>query len=105
MQTLHAAVATPSQKLAAAARRERQQKIAAQARPDTPIACRSASVRTQQASGLRPAPQAVPQRIERQKKIRAPIRTWFWIVDEINPSLPPGSPSRTFRPPWNAIAR
>src|SRR5207253_408379 len=30
------------------------------------------------------------QRIERQKKIRTPIRTWFWIVDEINPCLPRG---------------
>jgi Bacterial dnaA protein helix-turn-helix len=45
MHPLHAAAATPSQKLAAAAaRRERERKIAAQARPDTPIACPSASV-------------------------------------------------------------
>ena len=91
MQALHATVATPSQKLAAAARRERQQKIAAKARLDTPIACPSASARSRQTSGLRPpAPQAIPQRIERQKKIRTPIRTWFWIVDEINPCLPRG---------------
>jgi hypothetical protein len=88
MQPLHAAVATPSQKLAAAARGQRQQKIAAQARPDTPTACPSASVRMQQANRLRPAPQTVPQQTERPKKARAPIRTWFWIVNEINPRPP-----------------
>jgi chromosomal replication initiation ATPase DnaA len=85
MQTLHAAVATPSQKLAAAARRERERKIAAQARPDSAIACPSASVRSQQAGASRPSPQAVQAWSERQKKIHAPIKTWFWIVDELNP--------------------
>jgi DnaA-like protein len=95
MQTLHAAVATPSQKLAAAARRERERKIAAKARPDSPIACSSASVRSQQAGGLcpppsppPPSPQLIQAWTERQKTIHAPIRTWFWIVDEINPRPP-----------------
>jgi hypothetical protein len=89
--TLHAAVATPSQKRAAAARRERERKIAAHARQDFPISCPSASVRSQQAGALRPSPspQAVQAWTERQKKIHAPFKTWFWIVDEINPSPPP----------------
>jgi hypothetical protein len=92
MQTiLHAAVATPSQKLAAAARRERERKVAAHAHPDSPICCPSASVRSQQAGTSRPQPppQAVHAWAERQKKIHAPFKTWFWIVDEINPSPPP----------------
>jgi hypothetical protein len=87
MQTpLHAAVATPSQRLAAAARREREQKIAAKARPDTPIACPSASVRSEQAGEVRPSPspQAASAGTDRQKEIHAPIKAWFWIVDEIN---------------------
>jgi hypothetical protein len=88
MHPLHAAAATPSQKLAAAARRERERKIAAQARPDTPIACPSASARSEQASGLRRRLRAVPPPTEPPKRIR-PVRTWFWIVDEINPSHPP----------------
>ena len=92
MQTiLHAAVATPSQKLAAAARRERERKIAAHAHPDSPIACPSASVRSQQPGASRPppSPPAVQAWAERQKKIRAPFKTWFCIVDEINPPPPP----------------
>lgn len=84
--TLHAAAATPSQKLAAAARRARAQKIAAQARPDSPIACPSASVRSQQVSASRPAPpQAAQASANRQKQMSAPARAWFWIVEEINP--------------------
>jgi hypothetical protein len=88
MPPLHAAAATPSQKLAAAARRERERKIAAQARPDTPIVCPSASARSKQASGLRPRLPAVPPPTEPPRRIRRPVRIWFWIVDEINPSLP-----------------
>ena len=88
MHPLHAAAATPSQKLAAAARRERERKIAAQARPDTPIACPSASARSKQASGLRSRLPAVPPPAEPPKRIRPPVRTWFWIVDEINPRPP-----------------
>jgi hypothetical protein len=86
MQTpLHAAVATPSQRLAAAARRERQRKIAARAHPDSPIACPSASER----SGP-PPPSAAPTadaRIpaEPQKQLHAPIKTWFWIINERDP--------------------
>jgi Bacterial dnaA protein helix-turn-helix len=86
---LHAAVATPSQRLAAAARREREKKIAAKAHPDAPIACPSASARSQQAKASRPSlPPAAQTRPERLKKIHAPIKTWFWIVDEINPPHP-----------------
>ena len=88
MQPLHAAVATASQKLAAAARRERERRIAAQARPDTPIACPSASVRSQQVSGSRPRQPAVPPGAEPPQRIRAAVRTWFWIVEEINPQPP-----------------
>ncbi len=103
---LHAAVATPSQRLAAAARREREQKIAAKARPDSPIVCPSASVRSHHAGAPRsapaPAPQAVQAWSERQKRIHAPIRTWFWIVDEINP---PPSPKLTIEEIQSAVAR
>jgi len=91
MQTaIHAAMATPAQRLAAAARREREQRIAARAHPDSPIACPSASVRSQQAKAPRPSPspQVIQAWAERQKKIHAPIKTWFWIVDEINPPPP-----------------
>jgi hypothetical protein len=92
MQTilLHAAVATPSQKRAAAARRERERKIAAHAHPDSPISCPSASLRSQPAGASRPqpSPPAVQAWAERPKKIHPPLRTWFWIVDEINPSAP-----------------
>jgi hypothetical protein len=88
MPPIHAESATPSQKLAAAARRERERKIAAHARPDTPIACPSASVRSRQASGLRPQPPAMQPPAERPKRTRPPVRTWFCIIDEINPSLP-----------------
>jgi DnaA-like protein len=91
MQTLlHAAVATPSQKRAAAARRERERKIAAHAHPDSPISCPSASLRSQQAGASRPQPppQAVQAGPERLKKISAPLKTWFWIVDEVDPSAP-----------------
>jgi hypothetical protein len=76
---LHAAVATPSQQRAAAARRERERKIAAHAHPDSAIA------RPQAAS---PPPEAVKAWAERQKQIHAPIKTWFWIVDEVGPPLP-----------------
>lgn len=92
MQTLlHAAVATPSQKLAAAARRERERKIAAHAHPDSLIASPSASVRSQQAGESRPppSPPAAQTGPGRLKKIGAPLKTWFWIVEEIDPSLPP----------------
>jgi hypothetical protein len=92
MQTilLHAAVATPSQKRAAAARRERERKIAARAHPDSPISCPPASLRSQQAGAPRPqpSPPAVQAGPEQLKKISAPLKTWFWIVDEINPSAP-----------------
>jgi hypothetical protein len=88
MQPLHTAAATPSQKQAAAARRERERKIAAHARPDTPITCSSASVRSKQASGLQPSLPTVQPPEQRQKRNRSPVRTWFCIVDEINPSLP-----------------
>jgi hypothetical protein len=84
MPRLYAAVATPSQKRAAAARREREQKIAAQAHADTPIACPSASVRSKQASGLRPPPPAVQPPVERPRRSRSPPRIWFWILDEID---------------------
>ena len=88
MPPLHAATATPSQKLAADARRERERKIAAQARPDTPIVCPSASVRSLQAGGLRPPPPAVRPSAERPEQTHPPVRTWFYITDEIDPSLP-----------------
>jgi hypothetical protein len=88
MPPLHAAVGTPSQKRAAAARRERERKIAAQARPDTPIACPSASVRSQQANGLRSPPPNGEPIAERPKRTRPPAGTWFCIIDEINPSQP-----------------
>jgi hypothetical protein len=87
---LHAAVATPSQKSAAAARRERERKIAAHAHPDPPMACPSASVRSQPAVASRPqpSPPAVQAGAERLKKIRAPFKTWLRIVDGINPPAP-----------------
>jgi hypothetical protein len=67
-----------------------ERKIAARAHPDSPIACPSASVQSQQAgaSRSRPSPPAVQARPERLKKMHAPFKTWFWIVDEINPSPP-----------------
>jgi Bacterial dnaA protein helix-turn-helix len=87
MQTiLHAAVATPSQQRAAAARRERERKIAAHAHPDSPIACPSASAQSPQTAPLRPSPpQAAETPPGRLKKIDTPRKTWFWIVEEINP--------------------
>jgi hypothetical protein len=87
---LHAAVATPSQRSAAAARRERERKIAAHAHPVSPIACPSASVRARPAGASRPqpSPPAVQAGAERLKKIRAPFKTWFRIVDEINTPAP-----------------
>jgi hypothetical protein len=105
MQTaVHQPAATPSQKLAAAARRERERKIAAQAVADSPIACPSASVRSQQTGASRPTPtpQAVQAWTERQKKTHAPIKTWFWIVDELNP-LP--SPKLSIEEIQIAVAR
>jgi hypothetical protein len=94
MAPLYAPAATPSQKLAAAARRERERKIAAHARPDTPIAHPPALVRPQPASSLRrlPISAAAPCPSERQERPPAPTGTWFWIVEEINPS-PPREPS------------
>jgi hypothetical protein len=79
---LHSAAATPSQKLAAEAHRARERKIAAQAHPDSSIACPSASARHQQA-GL-PAPQPVSAS-SAQKPNRARGAHWFWIVNEIRP--------------------
>jgi hypothetical protein len=88
MQTpLHAATATPSQQRAAAARRERERKIAARAHPDTPIACPSASERAKQVTA-KPSPEAAKTWTARQKQIHTPRKTWFWIVDEIRPDLP-----------------
>jgi chromosomal replication initiation ATPase DnaA len=81
MQTpLHAAAATPSQQRAAAARRERERKIAARAHPDSANARPSAPAS--------PPAEAVKAWAERQKQIHAPIKTWFWIVDEVGPPLP-----------------
>jgi hypothetical protein len=76
---LHAAVLTPSQQRAAAERRERERKIAARAA----IVCRSLST-----EGGSPPPEAIKTWAERQKQIHAPVKTWFWIVDEIDPPLP-----------------
>lgn len=39
LPVLHSPAATPSQKLAAEARRQRERRIASQAHPDTPISC------------------------------------------------------------------
>src|SRR4051812_43090936 len=77
---LHSAAATPSQKLAAQARRARARNIAAKAQPDSPIACPSASSRTRQTaiSPLAPAPAAA-------EPDRPRGRHWFWIVNEIKP--------------------
>jgi Bacterial dnaA protein helix-turn-helix len=86
---LHAAVTTPSQKRAAAARRERERKIAEHAHPDSPIACPSASARSRQPGALQPPqPQAAQTGPGRLKKIDTPFKTWFWIVDEIDPRAP-----------------
>lgn len=90
MAPLHASAATPSQKLASAARRERERKIAAHARPDTPIACPSASARPLQANGLQrsPIPPSASPSIERRKQDPALVRIWFRIIEEIIPSFP-----------------
>jgi hypothetical protein len=74
---LHAAIATPSQRLAAAARRERERRIAAQARPDhVPLR----TLRPEPAPPL-PSPQPV------EAATTPPLKTWFWIVAEIDPSV------------------
>jgi Bacterial dnaA protein helix-turn-helix len=80
---LHAAVATPSQRLAAAARRERERRIAAQARPDP------ASLQTLRSEpALSPEPQAVDAVVgPRDQTRKLPIKPWFWIVAEIDPSV------------------
>jgi hypothetical protein len=77
--TLYSAIATPSQKLAAEARRERERKIAARAQPDSPIACPSASVRSRAHLPL-PAPE-----ITGSGQIREIGRPWFWIIDDVTP--------------------
>jgi hypothetical protein len=88
--TLHSAIATPSQKLAAEARRERERKITAKAHPDSPIACPSASVRSQQAGAAPPAPTPASawKTAGPHQPVRARGRNWFWIVGEIDPRLP-----------------
>jgi hypothetical protein len=86
--TLHSAIATPSQKLAAEARRERERKIAAKAQPDSEIACPSASVRSG-AVPPSPSPVSAGKGNGPQKAVRARSQIWFWIVEEINPRLPP----------------
>ena len=79
---LHSAAATPSQKLAAEAHRARERKIAAQAHPDSPIACPSATARQQQAGVPTPQPVSASST---QKPNRARGAHWFWIVNEIKP--------------------
>jgi hypothetical protein len=74
---LHAAVLTPSQQRAAAERRERERKIAARA-----------ITHAASAQPVSPPPEAIKTWAERQKQIHAPVKTWFWIVDEIDPPLP-----------------
>ena len=66
---LHSAAATPSQKLAAEARRARERKIAAQAHPE------QAALSTPHAG---PASRAQDPKRPRGKH-------WFWIVNEIDP--------------------
>jgi hypothetical protein len=85
--TFHSAIATPSQKLAAEARRARERKIAAKAHPDSPIACPSASVRSQQAGLAQPSlpPPSAWQFTGHSRQIRGIRRPWFWIVDEFQP--------------------
>jgi hypothetical protein len=81
---LHSVAATPSQKLAAQARRARERKIAAQAHPDSPIACPSALARTAPTGMSRPAPTPAPASAS-PEPARSRGRPWFWIVNEIEP--------------------
>jgi hypothetical protein len=83
--TLHSAIATPSQKVAAHARRERERKIAARAHPDSPIACPSASVRSRQAGPSQPSASSQAEQNLAERLKNAPFKTWFWIVDEVHP--------------------
>jgi hypothetical protein len=88
MPTLHSAIATPSQQVAAAARRERERKIAAKAHPDFGIACPSASVRSG-AIPLSPPPVSADKGNAPQRAVGPRGRIWFWIVEEIDPRSPP----------------
>jgi hypothetical protein len=74
--------------LAAAARRERERKIAARARPDSGITCPSASVRSGAAPPF-PSPASADQGDGPQKAAGPRSRIWFWIVEEIDPRSPP----------------
>jgi hypothetical protein len=91
MQTpLRAATATPSQQRAAAARRERARKIAARAHPDSQLADPKAPAPPQPvAAKPSPARPVANASGEPHQQAEAPRKkTWFWIVEEIEPPLP-----------------
>lgn len=78
--------ATPSQRAAAAERSLRLAKIAGNAKPDAPIACLSASVRSAAIPNEPAPPMPFSDWLERQKRNNPlPKEPWFSIVDELTP--------------------
>jgi hypothetical protein len=92
---------TPSQAGFIQAARERRARIAAKAKPDTPILCLSASARSQRADVppvvlLKPSPPPVVIWAQRQIQQYQP---WFEVVEEID------APPKPKHPPIHLIQR
>jgi hypothetical protein len=75
---------TPSALLFAAQRRQRLARMAAGARPDTPITLHAPAAITPP----EPPPETEQEWADRQKQIPLPKEPWFSIVEEIEPEEP-----------------